>query len=209
MIILLNCSYRGERSNSNYFLGLLEAMLEEQCERVHLNRIKDADALGEKLQEADALVLGMPLYVDSAPAQVVNFMEKMYENHKGKLENLKVYVVSNLGFYESKQIHIQLEIVKNWCAKMGISYGGGLAIGAGEMLGGLRNVPVDKGPNAQMGEGIKKLAKTISDRKTTEDIYVEPTGFPRGMYKMAAQMSWGKWAKKNKLTKKELYRRMI
>ena len=49
-----------------------------------------------------------------------------------------VYVVSNLGFYESEQISILLEIVKNWCSRMGFPYGGGLAIGAGEMMGSLK-----------------------------------------------------------------------
>lgn len=207
MVILLNCSFRGEKSNSNYFLGLLEGLLEEPCERIQLNRIKDISALSEKLAEADALVLGMPLYVDGVPAQAVELMEQLYADGEGGLGQLAVYVVSNLGFYEAEQTQIQLSIVKNWCERMGLTYGGALAIGAGEMMGSLRTVPMDQGPNKAMGEGLKKLASHISAHSIMEDIFVQPTGFPRWMYLLAAQMNWAPQAKKNGLKRKEIRRR--
>lgn len=90
MVLLLNCSFRSEKSNSNYFLKKLEEKLNIKYEHENLLKMKD--------------------------------------------KTLLVYVISNLGFYDSKQIHIQLDIMKNWCDKMNINYGGGLAIGAGEML---------------------------------------------------------------------------
>lgn len=113
MVVLMNGSFRGKSSNSNYFLDVLETQLNEKCERVHLNQMKDIEAMAEKLKAADVLVIGMPLYVDGVPAQVVEFMENMYRDYKGQLCNLHVYVISNLGFYESEQIRIQLDIVKN------------------------------------------------------------------------------------------------
>lgn len=204
MVILLNGSYRGEDSNSNYFLGLLETQLTKPCERVHINKIKSFDLLIDKLISADALVLGMPLYVDGVPAQVVELMEYLYDNKKDQLGNLSVYVLSNLGFYESQQIRIQLEIVKNWCVKMGMIYGGGLAIGAGGMMGGLRNVPYDQGPNKMMGNGIKTLAGSINSNDSIEDIYVQPTAFPRLLYFIAANMSWAPKAKKNGLKRRDI-----
>lgn len=205
----MNGSFRGKNSNSNYFLDVLEAQLNEKCERVHLNQVKGIDEVDEKLKIADALVIGMPLYGDGAPAQVVEFMEKMYQDYKEKYQNLPVYVVSNLGFYESNQIRIQLKIVKNWCNKMGMAYDGGLAIGAGEMLGGMDNVPINQGPNKKLGEGMGKLAETIIKRECIADIYVEPAYFPRAFYMMAANMSWGRNVQKYGLTKKDLYRKMV
>ena len=64
MIILLNCSFRGVNSNSNSFLERLESLFEEECERIHLNQMKNIEELTGKLKEAKALVLGMPLYVE-------------------------------------------------------------------------------------------------------------------------------------------------
>lgn len=89
MVILLNCSFRGEKSNSNYFLGLLEGLLEEPCERIQLNRITDISALSQKLAEADALVLGMPLYVDGVPAQAVELMERLYADGRAVMGSLR------------------------------------------------------------------------------------------------------------------------
>lgn len=207
MVVLLNCSFRGEKSNSNYFLGLLEQQLDVPCERISLAKMKNFGELKSKLAEADALVLGMPLYVDSVPAQVIDLMERLYEEKSEELEKLHVYVVTNLGFYEASQTKIELAVVKNWCDKMGMTYGGGLAIGAGEMMGGLRNVPADQGPNREMGEGLKTLATAIKERAAIEDIYTEPTGFPRRMYLMAAQMNWAPQAKKFGNKKRDILRK--
>ena len=207
MVILLNCSYRGETSNSNYFLGLLENMLTVECERIHLKDVKNFDLLIDKLSTADALVLGMPLYVDGAPAQVVELMEYLYDVGKNHLERLKVYVLSNLGFYESHQIQIQLQIVKNWCSKMGLTYGGGLAIGAGGMLGGLRNIPYNQGPNRMMGMGINSLATSINANEVMEDRYVKPSGFPRFLYLFFANKSWLPQAKRNGIKRCDIKKR--
>ncbi|MGN0388899.1 MAG: hypothetical protein ACI4ER_08765 [Suilimivivens sp.] len=54
---------------------------------------------------------------------------------------------------------------------------------------------------------MRKLAQAITEGTVTEDIYVEPSGFPRRLYMLAADMSWGRNVRKNGLTKKDLYRR--
>lgn len=139
--------------------------------------------------------------------EVIDLMERLYEKKPEELKKLHVYVVTNLGFYEADQTKLELAVVKNWCAKMDMTYGGGLAIGAGEMMGGLRNVPMDQGPNKKMGEGLKKLAAAITERAAIEDIYTEPTGFPRRMYLMAAQMNWAPQAKKFGNKKRDILRK--
>lgn len=209
MVMLLNCSFRGEKSHSNYFLELLENMLSKSCKRKNLCRIKDFDKLAQELKNAEAFVLGMPLYVDGAPAQVIEMMEKLYKNHKGKLGNLKVYVVTNLGFYEGEQAHILLKIVENWCNKINLTYGGGIAIGAGEMLGGLRKFPCDKGPNKMLGEGIKTLALHINKSTVMENTVIKPSGFSKRMYMLAGNMNWAPQAKRNGLKKKDIKRKCL
>lgn len=207
-VILMNCSFRGERSNSNYFLQKLEENLNIPYEHLHLSKMQDMTICFEKLAGAEALVLGMPLYVDSTPAQVVEWLEQIYEKRKETWKALKVYVISNLGFYDSKQIHIQLAIVKNWCDKMNFTYGGGLAIGAGEMLGGLGAVPINQGPNKILGKGLAKMAEAVNQNMTVENIFVEPSGFPRWMYMLAAGSTWAPQARKNGVSRREIRRKM-
>lgn len=208
MVILMNCSYRGERSNSNYFLQKLEEQLTVPFEHFHLSKMQDINSCCEKISTADSLVLGMPLYVDSTPSQVVEWMEKVYEYGKDMRKDLNVYVISNLGFYDSKQIHIQLSIVKNWCDKMNFTYGGGLAVGAGEMLGNLGSVPINQGPNKMLGEGLEKMAAAINEKQIFENIFVEPSGFPRWLYMLAAGKGWAPAAKKNGIKRREIRRKM-
>lgn len=208
MILLLNCSFRGQNSNSQYFLESVASLCTKPCEILQLNQLHGTTELQEKLREAEAFVLGMPLYADGAPAQAVELMENLYAQAKNQFPAKPVYAVTNLGFYESRQLHLLLKIIKNWCVKMGMAYSGGLAIGGGEMMGGLRNVPLDQGPNKQMGEGMKKLAEAICAGKAIEDIYVHPSYFPRALYMMAASAGWNSQRKKNGLTKNDLYRRM-
>lgn len=207
MVILLNCSFRGEKSNTRYFLGQLEKLINEPCRQVSLNRIKDKKELAKLMKDADAVVFGMPLYVDGAPAQTVELMEWLYREEKDSLGKLPVYVVANMGFYESSQLCVLLSIIKNWCVKMGAVYGGGLAVGAGEMMGRMGNIPLDQGPNKILGEGLKKLAAHIGQRTKTADIHTEPAGFPKRMYLVAAGMTWGRQAKENGVKRKELKRR--
>lgn len=209
MVILLNCSYRGEKSNSNYFLSLLENTLTDTYKRINLNQIKDTNRLVNELTEADSLVLGMPLYVDGVPAQVIELMENLYENHRESIGALKVYVVTNLGFYEGEQADILIKITENWCKKMSFAYCGAVAIGAGELLGSLRGVPSDKGPNKMLGKNMKALAVHINNGTATENTVVKPNGFSRRMYSFIGNMNWPQQVKRNGLKKKDIKRRCV
>ena len=65
-----------------------------------------------KLGNADAFVIGAPLYVDGLPAQAVKLLEMLLECDKSALSGKRVYVISNLGFYESEQICNLFDIVQ-------------------------------------------------------------------------------------------------
>lgn len=209
MVILLNCSFRGEKSNSNYFLNHLEKFLSLPCKRKNLISIKNTDDFAQELKNADTLVLGMPLYVDGAPAQVIELMEKLHQNHKATIDKLRVYVVTNLGFYEGEQAELLLKITENWCKKMNFTYSGAISIGAGEMLGGLNSVPIDKGPNKMLGTALKKMATHISNQTAIENTIVKPTGFSRRMYMLAGNMNWAPQAKRNGIKKKEIKNKIV
>lgn len=207
MVLLINCSYKGERSNSNYFLSKLQEKLNVEYEHVHLQKIHDTNLIMNKIKEADLVVFTMPLYADNIPAQVMELMEKLYEEGKEKIGNTNIYVITNLGFYDSKEAHIQLDIVRNWCTKMNIVYGGAIAIGAGEMLGGFKNISIDKGPNKSLGKGLKKMADKIKNNESFDNMYIEPSLIPRWMYMFIADRLWVSKAKKNGVSKTEIMNR--
>ncbi|MBR3516156.1 MAG: flavodoxin, partial [Lachnospiraceae bacterium] len=120
-----------------------------------------------------------------------------------------VYVIANMGFYESSQIGNLMGMVRMWCEKCDYSYCGGLAIGAGEMMGKLMTGKnIEKGPAANVGKGLRKLAGVIDRASLMEDIYADPNIFPRAFYMLAGNLSWSQGVKAYGLKKKDLYRRV-
>ncbi|MBQ4311259.1 MAG: flavodoxin family protein [Oscillospiraceae bacterium] len=204
-VILLNCSMRGNRANSKKFLDILSRNISSETESVGISEYNDRmDELTDILAAAPKIVLGTPLYVDGIPSQLLRVMEKLekYEHSSDKT----VYAVTNMGFYESAQIKNLLSMVRSWCDKCGFRYGGGLAIGAGEMMGSGNLSEIPNGPAKNMLSGLEKIGRAVDASEVIEDIYADAYRFPRAFYIAAANLSWPADAKKNGLKKKDLLR---
>lgn len=203
-IILLNSSLRGNNSNTNKFFGKLETRLNEKAKLINLSSyVASTDELVKTLLSAKTIVLGMPLYVDGIPSQVLRIMESMEKTYNKGKKN--IYVLANMGMYESSQIKNLLGMVKSWCDECGFDYCGGVAIGSGEMMGMFMD-PNSKGmgPAKLVTEGLYALADAINSSSKTEDIYADAYRFPRWMYMFAANSGWPKAGKLNGLKKKDL-----
>ena len=149
----------------------------------------------------------IPLYVDGLPSQVIRFLEMYPGKHHG--ERKKIYVLANMGLYESRQLVNLFSAVSQWCGKAGFSYCGGLGISAGELLGTLMEViPFRLGPTRKAALGMARLAAAADRGEMIEDIYVEPYHFPRSLYIHIANTSWNKAARKNGIRPADLYRRL-
>lgn len=198
MVILLNGSLKGKRGNGYYLLQRLqECGLGECVEKNIVSVLKDADGFAGELAKADALVIAAPLYVDGLPAQVLRLMEALYERRCDEARGLHVYVLSNLGFFESTQIKPLMNMVKNWCARMNFIYGGGVAVGAGGMMSVFRPVPLGKGPNKALGRAFVQLAQAIREKKEMDNAFVQPDWIPRFGYMMAAHFLFRSTGRKN------------
>lgn len=199
MILMLNCSYKAKDSNTQYFLELLKKELEaEETEIINIRHaLNDGfSEFTEKLKQAKAFVIGAPLYVDGLPAQAVKLLEMLLEAGNDGLCGMRVYVVSNLGFYEGVQICNLFDIVSNWCDRMQMVYSGGLAIGAGPMISTLKNMPLKKGLNKNIGKGLELLADNIRKGESMENYYAK-TRIPRVVYLQAAHMMFRQTLKEN------------
>ncbi len=199
--VFLNCSPRGKRSNSRRFL----AEFIKHCgsgDITDLASYRNADDAADMAAAASKLVLAMPLYVDGIPSNVLRLMERL-ELYGG---SRTVYTIANMGFYESRQIENLLGMVRSWCDVCGCTYGGGIAIGAGEMLGMEKLASLEKGPAANMHKGFALLAEAVQNGTAIDDIYADPSGFPRRLYLMAGNHGWIKGAKENGLGKSDLLR---
>ena len=206
--VLLNGSMRNKNGNSAKLAKQLAARLDKEVEFVDLKDwMKDLSGLVKKLEAAPAIVFCTPLYVDGLPSQVIRLMEKFQQEYIGS--GKKIYVLANMGLYESSQLVNLFSAVTQWSRKMGFEYCGGLGVSAGELLGGLMEmIPFGRGPIKRTSEGMDLLARAINSESKTYDIYAEPKGFPKWLFIQIANVNWDRTAKKNGIDPKEMYRQL-
>jgi hypothetical protein len=138
-VLLLNGSPKLRFSTSHYFLGLLKMQM-AGCEtkEIKLSGSKSYAEIFSFFKTIDALVIAMPLYVDAVPSHVLDFLVEAETFCKRENCRLKLYVITNNGFFEGKQCKNQLDVMRSFCAASGLEWGAGLGIGGGEMLNILR-----------------------------------------------------------------------
>jgi hypothetical protein len=181
--LFLNCSLRGDGANSKMFLDVLKQDVAD-AETVNIGTYSDRpEELVNLLAYSGTIVLGMPLFVDGIPSAALRILEAFERSGSGAGQ--RVYVVSNMGFYESSQMVNLLSMVKSWCKNCGLTYCGGLAIGAGGMMNQVMKFGVG-GPARNVLLGLDRLAKAINAGENMDDIYADAYKFPRRMYMLAA-----------------------
>ena len=206
--VLLIGSMRSQNGNSAKLARKLEKQLHGKCEIILLrNYLSNLTGLFSALEGTEKFVLCMPLYVDGLPSQVIRFMENAQCHPTWSPQ--KVYVLANMGLYESSQLINLFSAVKQWCIKMNADYCGGLGISAGELLGVLMEFsPFRFGPTRNAAEGMSTLADAILRGAKMEEIYTEPFRFPRSLYIKIANTNWNRTAKRNGIKLDDLYRRL-
>ncbi|MEF2967739.1 hypothetical protein V3851_18060 [Paenibacillus sp. M1] len=198
------------KSNSSILLRSLETLIGNEHEIVHfsLSRKPFTPEQYSDLCRMDQLILAFPLYVDGIPSHLFRMLVTLEEYmKKERQKDIYVYVMVNNGFYEGKQNHIAIEIIKNWCIRSGLHFGQAIGQGAGEMLSFIEKVPLGHGPMKNLGGAMTTLANNIHTRSTGEPILISPN-FPRIAWHLAGHSFWHSTAKKNGLKKKDLLRRL-
>ena len=206
--VLLNGSIRFRNGNSAILSKQLSKELKTGSKTIALMQYQDRYAeLSGILSHASDLVLCLPLYVDGLPSQVLRFMHYYEETCEGPAK--RVYVLANMGLYDSRQLANLFEEVRQWCEAMDFRYCGGLGVSAGELIGVMmQHIPFGFWPTQEIAAGMKKLALAIDQGRTINDIYAEPHHFPRSVYIEIANRNWNNLARKNGIDPKELYRRL-
>ena len=199
-IVLINGSPKVKKSASKILLADIKndilklntntATIDE-IDLHHSNVSKEAL---NKLKNAEVWIFAYPLYVDSIPAHLLSCLIQLEQTD---WQNQKyIYGIVNCGFYEGIQAEFALNILQNWCIKTGMIWGGGIGVGGGGSLEQLPSIGNGHGPKAPVEKALSIMADKVIQRKIQENNYVS-VGFPRFLYKMAAQMGWRQLIKAN------------
>ena len=132
--VLINCSPKKRFCASAYFLFLQRLFVSGKKVNEKLRTPADHARILEQLRNAQAVVFGLPLYVDGVPSHVLRFMEEMETFCRENGLKFNVYCVANNGFIEGKQNEPLMQVFEHFCTRAGLVWGGGVGIGGGVML---------------------------------------------------------------------------
>jgi hypothetical protein len=90
---------------------------------------------------------------------------------------------------------------------MNFAYCGGLGISAGPLIVNYMS-RFGSWPTKKVAQEMDRFCEAINNNDKTEDIYTEPYLYPRLLYKLINNRTWGKKAKENGIRPEDLYRRL-
>ena len=105
------------------------------------------------------------------------------------------------------QAEYAIDVLQNWCAKSGFTWGAGVGIGGGGASVQITGLKPGQGPRAPIDHALEDLAEKILRRQTDEKRYAN-IGFPRFVYKLGAQLGWRIEIKANGGKVKDLSKRL-
>ena len=132
--VFINCSPKKRFCASAYFLFLQRLFTGGEKVTEKLRSPADYPRILDQLHDAQAVVFGVPLYVDGIPSHVLRFMEMMEPFCKENEIRLHVYCIANNGFIEGRQNEPLMQSFEHFCHRAGLTWGGGVGIGGGVML---------------------------------------------------------------------------
>lgn len=132
--VFINCSPSKRFSASSYFIFLERLFVSSEKVTETLRSKSDHERILQQLENADAVVFALPLYVDGVPSHVLRFMEVLEQFCREKDLHFGVYCIANNGFIEGRQNEPLMQVFQNFCTHSGLKWGGGTGIGGGVML---------------------------------------------------------------------------
>ena len=197
MYTLISGSPKPVNSNSLYFLKNISKNIED-FKIFELKKDKYSEII-ESIQKSSVIVFALPLYVDSPTSITLSFYDYIIDNNIN-LDNKKIYAILNCGFREGEQNITAVNIIKNWCKKIGGKYSGSIMIGAGEIVGKKKYKFISH-------TALKKIncfSNCIRLKQKSGDVITTMNFINNKVYCYLANLSWTKKGKLNNLSKENL-----
>lgn len=190
--MIINASPRAPRSNSRIYSGLFSSYCQAETEYFELKKSNHPE-LCEKMNGYSDLLFVFPLYADSLPVTLLNFLKTLEKNLP--LQKPTVSVMINCGFIEPYQNDIAVEMLQLYCRANGFPFGSVLKIGSGEAI---LNTPF----RFFLKRKIRKLAGSIVSGK--HRIFSATMPISKKMFLRASSVYWENYGKKNGITKEQM-----
>lgn len=183
-IMIINGSPRAPKSNSKEYALIFSKYCNIDSDYYNLSNSNHQE-LCRRMEEYSDVLFVFPLYADSLPVGLLNFLKYMEVNPPVNKPVLSVLI--NCGFLEYSQNEVAVRMFKLFCKQNKYIVGAVLMLGSGEAI---LNTPF----RFVAVSAIKKLAKSIEIRMYNTVKATMP--LPKILFKLAADIYWTKYGRK-------------
>ena len=191
-VMIVNASPRAPKSNSKQYAKLFSENCRldtEYCEVKRSNHL----AICQKIENYSDIVFVFPLYADSIPVTLLNFLKTLEENVP--VTKPTISVVINCGFIEPYQNDIAVKMLQLFASKNGYPFGSTLKIGSGEAILTTPFRILLKGKMHKFAVSVEK--QQYKNFQVTMPI-------PKKMFIKASTAYWENYGKKNGISKEQM-----
>lgn len=220
-ILYINGSPRGESDSSSYLIlkdiaGYLkeEGIRNEDAEIITIPRSlkKEKETILSIMDKADIWIMALPLYVDVLPGHLSWWLQE-YQNYRmsqTERQNKRVYGIVNCGFPEAIQNADALRVLEIFCRKNDLQWRFGIGIGMGEPYKEMHDIPLRSWMKSEIFASYKALADDLQrDESTPNSNFFVQVKYPRFLYRIQGTFGWIFRARKNGLSRRDLYARPL
>ncbi len=191
-LLIINASPRAPKSNSKGYSEMVMASYGQPVEYCNLSKANHGE-LGEKMAQADRVLLTFPLYADGIPVTLLNLFKSLEGNPPARKPQVSVLI--NCGFIEYEQNDVAVEMVRLFCKQNGYAFGSVLRIGGGEAILG---TPF----KFLVARQVKKLCAAMEKGEMASFHVTMP--MTKGMYLKASTKYWTEYGKRNGITEAQM-----
>ena len=155
-IVLLNGSPRAPKSNSRRYAAIFREHCPVAADYFEITRRNHA-MLCSKMDEYTDVVLVFPLYADSLPVSLQDFLKSLEAARSERRPTVSVMI--NCGFLEYEQNMVAVDMVRLFCRRNGYPFGSVLMIGGGEAI-------LDTPFRLLAGRRIAAFARAVAEEKS-------------------------------------------
>ncbi|MGL4624961.1 MAG: NAD(P)H-dependent oxidoreductase [Culicoidibacterales bacterium] len=193
-ILIINGSPRAKKSNSKQYGELLASYAQLESETVVITKRNHAE-ICQKITEYEHVVFVFPLYADSIPATLLQFLIVWEQHLTAQTSRPYFHAIVNCGFIEAMQNDVCIEMLQFFCQKNKLEMGSVLSIGSGEaILGTPFKVFVQW--------KIRQFARSLTQHRFKKYEITMP--LTKKMYIKASTQYWINYGKRNGVTQAEM-----
>ena len=191
-VMIINASPRAPKSNSKQYAQLFSQYCHWDTEYFEVKKSNHL-TLCRMIGNYSDIVFVFPLYADSIPVTLLNFLKTLEENVP--CEKPTISVVINCGFIEPYQNDIAVKMLQLFAGKNGYPFGSVFKIGSGEAI---LTTPFRIFLKVKM----KKFADSIEKQRYNSFQVTMP--IPKKMFIKASTVYWENYGKKNGISKEQM-----